>query len=147
MDLNAVSAVVGDRNAVKQNRNTTAGICGRGHDHAVGVDDLDLDIIEIRRNPAAAARINQHGIKLSGASKERPLIQLSCCGDVSQRWTVETDWTAVGDLRYRSMQNRSAYLHAPPIEMFKIPTDKIREVIGTGGKVIREIVEKTGAKI
>jgi polyribonucleotide nucleotidyltransferase len=29
----------------------------------------------------------------------------------------------------------------------KIPTDKIREVIGTGGKVIREIVEKTGAKI
>ena len=31
--------------------------------------------------------------------------------------------------------------------MIKIPTDKIREVIGTGGKVIREIVEKTGAKI
>ena len=29
----------------------------------------------------------------------------------------------------------------------KIPTDKIREVIGSGGKVIREIVEKTGAKI
>ncbi|MBZ0227030.1 MAG: polyribonucleotide nucleotidyltransferase [Bauldia sp.] len=37
--------------------------------------------------------------------------------------------------------------HAPRIEVFKIPTDKIREVIGTGGKVIREIVEKTGAKI
>jgi polyribonucleotide nucleotidyltransferase len=37
--------------------------------------------------------------------------------------------------------------HAPRIEMFSIPTDKIREVIGTGGKVIREIVEKTGAKI
>jgi polyribonucleotide nucleotidyltransferase len=37
--------------------------------------------------------------------------------------------------------------HAPRIEMFTIPTDKIREVIGTGGKVIREIVEKTGAKI
>ncbi len=36
---------------------------------------------------------------------------------------------------------------APRIETFKIPTDKIREVIGTGGKVIREIVEKTGAKI
>ncbi len=29
----------------------------------------------------------------------------------------------------------------------KIPVDKIREVIGSGGKVIREIVEKTGAKI
>jgi polyribonucleotide nucleotidyltransferase len=37
--------------------------------------------------------------------------------------------------------------HAPRIEQIKIPTDKIREVIGTGGKVIREIVEKTGAKI
>jgi len=36
---------------------------------------------------------------------------------------------------------------APKIETLKIPTDKIREVIGTGGKVIREIVEKTGAKI
>lgn len=37
--------------------------------------------------------------------------------------------------------------HAPRIEVMQIPTDKIREVIGTGGKVIREIVEKTGAKI
>ncbi|HJW40957.1 MAG TPA: polyribonucleotide nucleotidyltransferase [Rhizomicrobium sp.] len=37
--------------------------------------------------------------------------------------------------------------HAPRIEQIKIPTDKIREVIGSGGKVIREIVEKTGAKI
>ena len=37
--------------------------------------------------------------------------------------------------------------HAPRIEQIKIPTDKIREVIGTGGKVIREIVEKPGAKI
>ena len=37
--------------------------------------------------------------------------------------------------------------HAPRIEVIKIPVDKIREVIGTGGKVIREIVEKTGAKI
>lgn len=37
--------------------------------------------------------------------------------------------------------------HAPRIEVFKIPTDKIREVIGSGGKVIREIVEKTGAKV
>ncbi len=37
--------------------------------------------------------------------------------------------------------------HAPRIETIKIPTDKIREVIGTGGKVIREIVEKTGAKV
>ena len=37
--------------------------------------------------------------------------------------------------------------YAPRIEVINIPVDKIREVIGTGGKVIREIVEKTGAKI
>jgi len=36
---------------------------------------------------------------------------------------------------------------APRIETMQIPVDKIREVIGSGGKVIREIVEKTGAKI
>jgi polyribonucleotide nucleotidyltransferase len=37
--------------------------------------------------------------------------------------------------------------YAPRIEVIQIPTDKIREVIGSGGKVIREIVEKTGAKV
>jgi polyribonucleotide nucleotidyltransferase len=37
--------------------------------------------------------------------------------------------------------------NAPRIVQITIPTDKIRDVIGTGGKVIREIVEKTGAKI
>jgi polyribonucleotide nucleotidyltransferase len=37
--------------------------------------------------------------------------------------------------------------HAPRIEIINIPTDKIREVIGPGGAVIRAIVEETGAKI
>jgi polyribonucleotide nucleotidyltransferase len=37
--------------------------------------------------------------------------------------------------------------HAPRIETISIPTDKIRDVIGTGGKVIREIVATTGAKV
>jgi polyribonucleotide nucleotidyltransferase len=37
--------------------------------------------------------------------------------------------------------------HAPRIETIKIPTDKIREVIGSGGSVIREIVTESGAKI
>ncbi|MBA4490619.1 polyribonucleotide nucleotidyltransferase [Paracoccus sp. S1E-3] len=37
--------------------------------------------------------------------------------------------------------------HAPRIETMHIPTDKIREVIGSGGKVIREIVEVSGAKV
>jgi polyribonucleotide nucleotidyltransferase len=37
--------------------------------------------------------------------------------------------------------------HAPRITTFNIPREKIREVIGSGGKVIREITETTGAKI
>ena len=36
--------------------------------------------------------------------------------------------------------------NAPRIETINVPTDKIREVIGAGGKVIREIVEESGAK-
>ena len=37
--------------------------------------------------------------------------------------------------------------HAPRIETMQVPKDKIRDVIGTGGKVIREIVATTGAKV
>ncbi len=37
--------------------------------------------------------------------------------------------------------------HAPRIETIKIPVDKIREVIGTGGSVIRDIVATSGAKV
>jgi polyribonucleotide nucleotidyltransferase len=37
--------------------------------------------------------------------------------------------------------------YAPKIETLQIPTDKIREVIGSGGKVIREIVELSGATV
>src|SRR5207253_5125455 len=44
-----------------------------------------------------------------------------------------------------SRQELSA--HAPRIETMQIPKDKIREVIGTSGKVIREIVAQTGAKV
>jgi len=37
--------------------------------------------------------------------------------------------------------------NAPKITVIQVPKDKIRDIIGTGGKVIREIVEQTGAKI
>jgi len=37
--------------------------------------------------------------------------------------------------------------HAPRIETIKIDKSKIRDIIGTGGKVIREIVATTGAKV
>ncbi len=37
--------------------------------------------------------------------------------------------------------------HAPALESFKIDKEKIRDVIGTGGKVIRELIERTGCSI
>ena len=43
--------------------------------------------------------------------------------------------------------NKELNEFAPKMELLKIDTDKIREVIGSGGKVIREIVEKSGAKV
>jgi polyribonucleotide nucleotidyltransferase len=49
----------------------------------------------------------------------------------------------------KALDNARAELgeYAPRIETMQIPKDKIREVIGSGGKVIREIVEQTGAKV
>src|SRR5215510_9598630 len=44
-----------------------------------------------------------------------------------------------------SRSNVSA--HAPRIVTIKIPVDKIRDVIGPGGKMIRSIIERTGVKI
>jgi polyribonucleotide nucleotidyltransferase len=48
----------------------------------------------------------------------------------------------------KSLTSANAFSqYAPKIETMQIPTDKIREVIGSGGKVIREIVEVSGAKV
>jgi polyribonucleotide nucleotidyltransferase len=48
---------------------------------------------------------------------------------------------ALGESRHELRES------APRIHAMKVPVDKIREVIGTGGKVIREITEQTGTKI
>jgi polyribonucleotide nucleotidyltransferase len=54
----------------------------------------------------------------------------------------------LGEMAKALTRSRDAVSHnAPRITTFTIPKDKIREVIGTGGKVIREITEGTGAKV
>jgi polyribonucleotide nucleotidyltransferase len=54
----------------------------------------------------------------------------------------------LGEMAKALTQNREELSeHAPRITTMKVPTDKIRDVIGTGGKVIREICEETGCKI
>jgi polyribonucleotide nucleotidyltransferase len=54
----------------------------------------------------------------------------------------------LGEMARALTGNRSSVAAtAPRITVINVPKDKIREIIGTGGKVIREIVESTGAKI
>jgi polyribonucleotide nucleotidyltransferase len=53
----------------------------------------------------------------------------------------------LGEMNKALSGPQSFSVHAPRIETMQIPTDKIREVIGSGGKVIREIVEVSGAKV
>jgi polyribonucleotide nucleotidyltransferase len=82
----------------------------------------------------------QMDIKIAGITEEIMKVALAQAKDGRMH--------ILGEMGKAITQHRAELgEHAPRIEMFKIPTDKIREVIGTGGKVIREIVEKTGAKI
>jgi len=82
----------------------------------------------------------QMDIKISGITKEIMKVALDQAKDGRLHILSEMN---------KALTGARAELgeHAPRIEQIKIPVDKIRDVIGTGGKVIREIVEKTGAKI
>ncbi len=53
----------------------------------------------------------------------------------------------LGEMNKALAETADFSIHAPRIETMQVPTDKIREVIGSGGKVIREIVEVSGAKV
>jgi polyribonucleotide nucleotidyltransferase len=54
----------------------------------------------------------------------------------------------LGEMAKALTAGRSEFsAHAPRIETMQIAVDKIREVIGSGGKVIRSIVEESGAKV
>jgi len=82
----------------------------------------------------------QMDIKISGITEEIMRVAL----DQAHEGRIHI----LGEMAKAISQSRAQLgEHAPRIETIKIPTDKIRDVIGSGGKVIREIVEKTGAKI
>ena len=54
----------------------------------------------------------------------------------------------LGEMAHALTAGRTEFsAHAPRIETMQIAVDKIREVIGSGGKVIRSIVEESGAKV
>jgi polyribonucleotide nucleotidyltransferase len=98
--------------------------------------DMDFKVAGTERGVTSL----QMDIKISGITEEIMRIALGQAKDGRMH--------ILGEMS-KAITSARAELgeHAPRIEVFSIPVDKIREVIGSGGKVIREIVEKTGAKI
>jgi polyribonucleotide nucleotidyltransferase len=82
----------------------------------------------------------QMDIKIAGITEEIMRVALAQASEGRAHILNEMN-KALGETR----QELSA--HAPRIETMQIDKAKIREVIGTGGKVIREIVAQTGAKV
>jgi polyribonucleotide nucleotidyltransferase len=98
--------------------------------------DMDFKVAGTERGVTSL----QMDIKISGITEEIMRIALA--------QAQEGRMHILGEMGKAITRHRAELgEHAPRIEVFSIPVDKIREVIGSGGKVIREIVEKTGAKI
>src|SRR5499426_1262795 len=98
--------------------------------------DMDFKVAGTERGVTSL----QMDIKIAGITEEIMQVALS--------QAREGRMHILGEMAKAIAQHRAQLgEHAPRIEVFNIPVDKIREVIGSGGKVIREIVEKTGAKI
>jgi len=82
----------------------------------------------------------QMDIKVAGINEEIMKVALARAHDARMH--------ILGEMNKALSQSRGEVgANAPRIVQIQIPVDKIRDVIGTGGKVIREIVEKTGAKV
>src|SRR5438067_909550 len=98
--------------------------------------DMDFKVAGTERGVTSL----QMDIKISGITEEIMRTALAQAKDGRMHILAEMA---------KALTHHRAQLgeHAPRIEVFHIPVDKIREVIGSGGKVIREIVEKTGAKV
>ncbi len=98
--------------------------------------DMDFKVAGTERGVTSL----QMDIKIAGITEEIMRVALA--------QAREGRMHILGEMAKAIYQHRAELgEHAPRIEVFSIPVDKIREVIGSGGKVIREIVEKTGAKI
>lgn len=121
------------------------GLIKEGKDFAVLTDilgdedhlgDMDFKVAGTERGVTAL----QMDIKITSITEEIMKIALAQAKDGRLH--------ILGEMSKALSESRSELSsNAPQIVTLKIPTDKIREVIGTGGKVIREIVEVSGAKI
>ena len=82
----------------------------------------------------------QMDIKVTGITREIMQVALDQAHDGRKHILGEMS-KALSSSRDEVSEN------APRITTISVPKDKIREIIGTGGKVIREICETTGAKV
>jgi polyribonucleotide nucleotidyltransferase len=98
--------------------------------------DMDFKVAGTERGVTAL----QMDIKITSITEEIMRIALSQAREGRLHILGEMA-TALTGAREEVSEN------APRITTFSIPKEKIREVIGSGGKVIREITETTGAKI
>jgi polyribonucleotide nucleotidyltransferase len=98
--------------------------------------DMDFKVAGTDRGVTAL----QMDIKITSITEEIMRIALDQARDGRARILGEMSKALTG-ARDEVSEN------APRITTISIPKDKIREVIGSGGKVIREIVETTGAKV
>jgi polyribonucleotide nucleotidyltransferase len=98
--------------------------------------DMDFKVAGTERGVTAL----QMDIKITSITEEIMRIALGQARDGRMHILGEMA-KALGGAREAVNQN------APRITVITIPKEKIRDVIGSGGKVIREIVEQTGAKI
>ena len=94
--------------------------------------------------------------KVAGTSEGITSLQMDIkiAGISEEIMTTALEQANAGRLHILSEMNKALEVSreevgefAPRIETVKIPVDKIRDVIGTGGKVIREIVDTTGARV
>src|SRR5262249_35112548 len=98
--------------------------------------DMDFKVAGTERGVTSL----QMDIKIAGITEE--IMQVALAQAKDGRMHI------LGEMAKALTKHRAQWgEHAPRIEVFNIPVEKTREVIGSGGKVIREIVEKTGAKI
>ena len=98
--------------------------------------DMDFKVAGTERGITAL----QMDIKITSITEEIMRVALDQARD-GRRHILDEMAKALTGAREEVSEN------APRITTFSIPRDKIREVIGSGGKVIREITETTGAKV
>ena len=98
--------------------------------------DMDFKVVGTRNGITAL----QMDIKIDGLTKELMATALEQAKEGRLHILDEMD-KALSEPRPEMSQ------YAPRITTLTIPTDKIRDVIGPGGKMIRSIIEKTGVSI